>query len=98
VHHDDPAHVKKQAAEHSPLATFRAIHGAADQNQGADGDGDRSGHQQYVRWTEDGDIETVSVMPPVVEGADMIMAKAPQAAMKAPSGRKAQIRTLDAFL
>jgi hypothetical protein len=67
VDHDDPAHVKKQPAEHSPLPTFRAIHGAANQNQGADGDGDRSGYQQYVRWTEDGDIETVSVMPPVVE-------------------------------
>src|SRR5580692_2494858 len=46
-----------------------SVHGTANQKQGANIDGDRPTHQQDVRRTEDGDIETVCVMPPVVEGS-----------------------------
>src|SRR5580692_5646116 len=45
-----------------------SVHGTANQKQGANIDGDRPTHQQYVRRTEDGDIKTVCVVPPVVEG------------------------------
>src|SRR5215831_5095341 len=69
VHDDDSADVEKHLAELHPQPALRTVHDTPNQNQSANVDGNRTARQYYVRWAEDGDIETVGVMPPVVEGS-----------------------------
>lgn len=68
-HHDehDAAAVQKQVHRSGAHKASRAVHVPGDQHDGAEQDSVHSEEKQNVRWTDDLDVQPVSVVPPVVK-------------------------------